>query len=193
MPSQTRDFLIHHKITVALLVSCIAGSLWLSLVATPEDVIAFLGVENAYVLMAALGFLSGAMTLSGIPYHLVLVGFASAGPNPFLLAVAATVGVALGDCISYLLGYHSHGAVPKGLRRMLLMVRDFAHRHPRLMPLMFFAYGALVPFSNDLIGLTMGLARYSIVRVMLPLALGTLVFNTTIAYFGASIYALIFG
>lgn len=187
------SFLKDHMVALALMVTLIGVSLFFSISMTPEEVIGWVGVENAYLLLAFLGFLSGAMTMSGIPYHLVLVEFSTGGLNPFGLALVTTTGLMLGDSISYFLGYHSHAAIPEKIRRLLVRVRTFGERHPRIMPLIFFSYASVIPFSNDFVGMTMGLARYSFLRVMIPLALGTLVFNSVVAYFGASLYELILG
>lgn len=186
-------FLKDHTIALVLMVTLISVSVFLSIYTTPEEVIDWVGVENAYLLMTFLGFLSGAMTMSGIPYHLVLIEFSTGGLNPFGLALVTTTGLMLGDSISYFLGYHSHAAIPEKIRGLLVWIRTFGERHPRIMPLIFFTYASVVPFSNDLVGMTMGLARYSFLRVMIPLALGTLVFNSVVAYFGASVYELILG
>ncbi|MFZ1988111.1 MAG: VTT domain-containing protein [Minisyncoccia bacterium] len=168
----------------------IAFSFFFYVYATPEEVIAWIGVEDAYFLMGILGFLSGAMTFSGIPYHLILISFSTGGLNPTLLAFAAAVGLAIGDSTSYFLGYHGSAIIPEQLRKILNRIRTIGERYPRMAPLIFFLYGALVPFSNDFIGITMGLARYSFWRIMIPLSLGTFVFNLGIAYFGIYIYEL---
>src|SRR3989338_1113064 len=52
-------------------------------------------------------------------------------------------------------------------------------------------YGALIPFSNDFVGVTMGLARYPFWRVMVPLTLGTAVFNATLAFGAVYAYGLV--
>ena len=49
---------------------------------TPGKIVAYIGIENAYVLIFVLAFLGGLTTFSGIPYHLVLIGFAAGGLNP---------------------------------------------------------------------------------------------------------------
>src|SRR3989338_11635762 len=58
---------------------------------------------------------------------------------------------------------------------------------PPLLPVLFFAYGSSVPFSNDIITIPMGFLRYPFWRVMLPPRLGNLVFNVTLSFL--AIYA----
>ena len=59
------------------------------------------------------------------------------------------------------------------------------------MPIAFFLYDSLVPLSNDFIVISMGLARYPFWRVMIPLGLGNLVFNISLAYLALYVYGFI--
>ncbi len=156
-----------------------------------EETITAIGVENAYLFLFLLAFCSGLLAFSGIPYHWVLIAFSLGGLDPILLGVSAAAGVTLGDSTSYFIGYYGHSVVPEHLRALVGRLTAFMHRHPKMVPLFFFAYGSVAPFSNDLIGITMGVARYPIWRVMIPLGLGNVVFNTTLAYFAANAYGVI--
>lgn len=157
----------------------------------PEEAIEIVGVENSYLVLFLLAFFSGLLAFSGIPYHWVLIAFAVGGLEPWLLGLAAATGVIIGDSTSYLVGYYGHHVVPDKLRGSINRLSSFMHRHPRLVPAFFFVYGSIAPFSNDLVGITTGVARYPFWRVMLPLGLGNLVFNTTLAYFAVNAYSVI--
>lgn len=158
---------------------------------SPEDAIAAFGVDNSYIFLFLLAFFSGLLAFSGIPYHWVLIAFAVGGLDPFLLGIAAATGVIIGDSTSYLVGYYGHHVVPDKLRQPIKRLSSFMYRYPRLVPAFFFVYGSIAPFSNDLVGITMGVARYPFWRVMVPLGLGNLVFNVTIAYLALYAYPII--
>jgi len=166
---------------MGIVIGFMAVSIFFTFV-SPEDAIAALGVENSYAFLFLLAFCSGLLAFSGIPYHWVLIALALGGLNPWLLGLAAAVGVILGDSTSYLIGYYGHHVVPARWRDSVEKLSSFMHRHPRLVPAFFFVYGSIAPFSNDLIGITMGVARYPILRVMVPLGLGNFVFNTSLAF-----------
>ena len=158
---------------------------------SPDELILFIGVENAYLLMFVLALLGGLTTFSGIPYHAILVILASGGLNPLLLGVSAASGVMIGDATSYYLGYSGGTFVPQKIQKILQKFCNFCLAYPRLSPIAFFLYGSLVPFSNDFIVISMGLARYPFWRVMVPLGLGNLVFNISLAYFALYAYGLL--
>lgn len=165
-------------------------SIFFSIV-SPDELITWIGVENAFVFLFLLAFLSGVLAFSGIPYHWVLVAFALSGLNPWLLGAVAALGVTLGDSTSYLIGYYGHSMVPTDWHGIIEKLNAFMAKYPRLVPLFFFVYGSVAPFSNDLIGITMGVARYPIWRVMVPLGLGNVVFNTTLAFLAAYAYGVV--
>jgi membrane protein YqaA with SNARE-associated domain len=155
---------------------------------SPEKLIDYIGVENAYALMFILALIGGLTTFSGVPYHAILVMLSSGGLNPLLIGLAASFGVMAGDATSYYIGYSGGRIVPPRIGKHLKKFYDFCLSYPRLLPLGFFAYGSIVPFSNDFIVISMGMARYPFWRVMIPLGLGNLVFNTALAFLSVHAY-----
>src|SRR3989304_4912501 len=155
-----------------LLILFFIGCSFLLYYSSPEKLIEFIGVENAYFFIFILALIGGITTFSGIPYHLVLV--------------------TLGDSTSYYVGHQGKVILPQNIQNFLGRISAFGFKHPRLLPLFFFLYGSFVPFSNDFIVISMGLARYPFWRVMLPLGAGNLVFNISLAFFALYAYDLFF-
>lgn len=159
--------------------------------ASPEEVIGFIGVTNAYVFIFILAFLGGLTTFSGIPYHLFLITLATGDLSPLLLGSSAAAGVMFGDSTSYYLGYQGKTILPQNVQKVFYQVYLFSIKHPKVLPIFCFLYGSLVPFSNDFIVISAGLARYSFLRIMIPLGLGNLVFNISLAYISAYAYGFL--
>jgi membrane protein YqaA with SNARE-associated domain len=178
---------------VMLILLFISMSFYFYAYSSPEELISFIGVKNAYALIFILAFLGGMTTFSGIPYHLVLITLATGGLNPLLLGLSTAAGVMLGDSTSYYVGYQGSVIIPGALQKILMMIRNFGLNHPKILPLFFFLYGSLSPFSNDFIVVSMGLSRYPYWRVMVPLGLGNLVFNISLAYLATQAYNLLKG
>lgn len=160
---------------------------------SPEKMISLIGVQNAYALIFILAFIGGMTTFTGIPYHLVLITLATGGLNPLFLGLSTAAGVMLGDSTSYYVGYQGSVIIPRTLNKILQRIRNFALKHPKILPVFFFMYGSLSPFSNDFIVVSMGLSRYPYWRVMVPLGMGNLVFNISLAYLATQAYALLKG
>lgn len=171
-----------------LLLFALAATLLL-LQGSPREWVAQVGPENAYALLFGLALISGLSLFGATPYHLVLVTLAVADMNPWLLGLTAAAGVMIGDSVSYAVGHQGRVALPPRARRVAGRVSEFLSRYPRLVPWFAFVYGAIAPFSNDFVGVTMGVARVSYLRVMVPLGLGNLVFNVGLALIVAHVGA----
>ncbi len=162
----------------------IAGTL---LYITPSGIVELVGVENGYALIFVFAFVSGLSLFVGVPHQIVLLTLSAGGLNPFLLSSAATIGVMLGESTSYFLGYHGRVLTPSHSLRMQRWLTAVEKRYPKLLPFFFFILGSL-PVSNDVVTIPMGLAHYPFWRLMIPLAMGNLVYNTFIAFFGRFVY-----
>ncbi len=178
---------------ILLILFFVSMSFYFYAYSSPEEIISLIGVKNAYALIFVLAFFGGMTTFSGIPYHLVLITLATGGLNPFFLGLSTAVGVMLGDSTSYYVGYQGSVIIPRALQKILMIIRNFGLKHPKILPLFFFLYGSLSPFSNDFIVISMGLSRYPYWQVMVPLGLGNLVFNISLAYLATQAYHLLKG
>lgn len=158
---------------------------------SPENLINFIGVKNAYILMFVLALLGGLTTFSGIPYHAILIIFASGGLQPIILGILTATGVIAGDTVSYFIGYGGRAIIPQKIQTILQKFCLYCLAHPKISPIAFFLYGAIIPFSNDFIVISMGMARYPFWKVMLPLGLGNFIFNISLAYLAAYSYEML--
>lgn len=158
---------------------------------TPETAVSVIGLENAYLLMFVVALLGGLTTFNTVPYYSVLLMLAVAGLNPLLLGLFSACGVMCGDSISYLVGRQGAVIVPRRLHALFGRIRVVATNHPRIFPLVCFLYGSLSPLSNDFITVPAGLARIPYLKTMVPLALGNIVFNVTLAYLAVYAYEFV--
>lgn len=152
----------------------------------PASIIERIGISNGYAAAFILAFLGGLSAFISFPYYLGILTLGAGGLEPVFLGIAAAGGLFLGDSTSYLIGYTGRDIIPSRLHRVFDRFCSWCLSHPSwLVPTVLFLYGALVPFSNDLLVVPMGLARFPFWRLMIPLSLGNVVFNTGVALIGA--------
>lgn len=153
---------------------------------SPERIVQALGIENGYLIIFLLAMVGGLNMFTGIPYHLVLVTLGAGGLNPFLLGLSTGIGVMMGDSVSYLVGYHGREVLSPRFQALFGRVYTWALTQPSWrIPLMLFLYGSLIPLSNDVLVIPLGIAHYPYWKLMIPLGLGNIVFNTGAALLGA--------
>src|SRR5262245_31579144 len=92
-------------ISTILFISCFAGLSVFFYFSSPDKLVSFVGVQNAYLLIFVLALIGGLSTFAGVPYHLVLIALAAGGLNPLLLGLCTAFGVMLGDTTSYFIGH----------------------------------------------------------------------------------------
>ena len=153
---------------------------------SPNEIVEKLGVRNGYAVAFIAAFLAGISTFTSAPYALVVITLGAGGFSPLFIGLVSAFGLFLGDSTSYLLGYYGHHVVPNGLQEELQKVHAWlmARKRSETIPIFIFLYGALFPLSNDFVVISFGLARYPFWRVMIPLALGSVIFNMMLVYLG---------
>lgn len=150
---------------------------------TPEGILAFMGIENGYLFLFVAGALGGTSILVPFPYIVFVVTFAAGGLNPFLTGLAAGLGVMIGDSTSYLLGRGGRDILPTKAQDLSDRLLDWTmDQPPSLVPVALFLYASVVPMSNDLLIIPLGMAKYPYKSVMIPMGIGSIVFNTLLAY-----------
>ncbi len=117
-----------------------------------------------------------------VPYTVVIFWLGSTGSfNPFLIAIAAGIGSAIGEFSGYLLGFYGRRVISTERRRkMEFMVKVF----DRFGPITIFLF-ALTPLPDDLLFIPLGMLRYSLVRAFIPALVGKMCMNFIVAYGGS--------
>ena len=114
-----------------------------------------------------------------IPYTVVI--FTLGGLfDPFLIAIVAGLGSAVGEFSGYLLGFYGRKVISVERRRkMEFMVKVF----DRFGPVTIFLF-ALTPLPDDLLFIPLGIMRYSFLRAFIPALIGKISMNFIVAYSG---------
>jgi len=114
-----------------------------------------------------------------LPYTVVI--FTLGGLfDPFLVAIVAGLGSAVGEFSGYLLGFYGRKVIsPERRRKMEFMVRVF----DRFGPITIFLF-ALTPLPDDLLFIPLGIMHYSLLRAFIPALIGKISMNFIVAYSG---------
>lgn len=156
-----------------------------------ETLINYVGSDNAFILMFALGLLGGLTTFTGIPYHLILMNFASGGISPIGLGISTAIGVMIGDSTMFFIGKKVQTSLSPKILGHIDTIAKSLQKHPKLITPALITYGTFSPFSNDFVVASMSIMGYSYKRIILPLALGNIFFNIALAYLGLYAYSSI--
>ena len=152
---------------------------------SPTEIVAFVGVENGYVLAMVLALIGGTSLIFPFPYHIVIFTLAAGGLNPFLLGLFAGTGIFIGDSTSYLIGYTGREIITGRVQKLFKKFYDWMIKKPKWVLLTsLYLYVSISPLPNDFLVIPLGFARYPYLRIALPLWLGSMTFNTILALAG---------
>lgn len=123
-----------------------------------------------------------------IPYTVVLFTLGSVEAfNPTLVALASSLGAAVGEFSGYLLGLGGRKVVSeKGRRNVEFLLKIFG----RYGVLAIFIF-ALTPLPDDLLFIPLGVMRYGFLRAFIPAFLGKLCMSLIIVYSGRFMVGII--
>ncbi len=164
------------------LVIVLSLSLGLYFFGNPEYIVEKIGLENAYGLMFIFALLGGLTTFNTVPYYSLLLVLATAGLEPFYLGLSSALGVMSGDTFSYILGRQGGAVLPAKFYKYIENLKIYAENNEKKFLFICFIYCSLSPLSNDFITISAGMAKIKYWKMMLPLALGNIVFNVSLAY-----------
>jgi membrane protein YqaA with SNARE-associated domain len=124
--------------------------------------------------------LFGALSIF-LPFPYTVVIFTLGGLfDPFLIAIVAGLGSAIGEFSGYLLGFYSRKVIStKRLRKMEFMMKVL----DRFGPAAIFLF-ALTPLPDDLLFIPLGIMRYNFLRAFIPALVGKMSMNFIVAYSG---------
>ena len=162
-------------VAAVLLVTAVTYVVW---VAGPERILAWIGVENVYLLTFLFAIIGGVSAFTATSFYAALFAFALGGANPYLLALFSAPGVLIGDLVFWYAGYHGRGLAEESFGQHLQRFSGWLARRPAwFVPIVAYAYTAVAPLPGDFLMIAVALAGYPLKKVLLPVLLG----NFTIA------------
>lgn len=129
---------------------------------------------------------SSASILVQIPYFPVIAylgGQADSWMGLLLLAVISGAGLALGEAFPYLVGKGVKVSLQGQNRPRVMQLKQFAVKHPRLIPLIVFVFAA-TPLADDLLLIALGMINYGMRRLILPMLAGKIAIAGAIVFGG---------
>ncbi len=124
-------------------------------------------------------FIGSASILFPLPSFLIIF---SSGVflSPFLVAIAAGLGSALGELTGYGIGYGSH-KIAKKYREQLASAEQWFQRHKGFWIILIFAAS---PLPDDIVGIAAGAMKYPVKKFFLASLIGKMLLSLFLAYSG---------
>ena len=146
-----------------------------------EDWLIAFATQYSYLGVFVISLLGAMSIFIPIPYTVVIfiLGGLQAF-DPFLIAVAAGFGSAIGEFSGYLLGLGSRKVIGDKYKKRMNFLTKLFKKYGSIAIFIF----ALTPLPDDLLFIPLGVMRYSLLRAFIPALLGKFLSNLIIAYSG---------
>lgn len=145
------------------------------------DDMAGLGLAGVFVV----ALIANASLLIQVPYTLPMLSVALYSDNLaelVALGVATGVGAGLGEIVSYAIAFNIAAQIKELSKSSFFRwIRDTIDDHPRSIPLFVFI-GAVFPIPDDLIIMPLAVINYPIRKLLLPMFVGKIIHNFTVAF-----------
>lgn len=188
-----RTWLQRHKkrlLGVAALACTAALSITIALIPN-SFYLTYIGTGNLYLFMFVIAFVGSISTFASIPYPLILIGLVAAGGNALALGLCSAAGAILSDASTFFTARRGAAIMSDRVRHSVEYFGALVARYPRLMFPGLLAYGTFSPLSNDFAVITGALMQQRYYRILLPLAIGNILYNLTLAFYGGNLYSIV--
>jgi membrane protein DedA with SNARE-associated domain len=152
-----------------------------------EKIVDFLGAQNSYIIIFIVGAVGGVSTITSTSFYTTLTTLAHGGVNPWFLGLFGGIGITIGDSLFYYLGKKGEESLPEKARKATGKFSDWMKRHPKwLIPIVTFVYSGCTPLPNDILTVSLGIAKYR--YIVGPLLLGNIFLTTIIALIASGVF-----
>lgn len=158
----------------------------LYLLVPAEEIVRWLGVENAYLvvlLLSVVGALGSITTVSSYP---AIVTFAAGGMHPFVLGLVSGIGLTIGDAIFYYFFGELKVLLRGRTKEWAVSVGEWLESRPGwVIPAVTYVWVGMLPIANNILTGALAITGYRFRKILVPLFLGNVTFPAAVAYLSA--------
>jgi membrane protein YqaA with SNARE-associated domain len=146
-----------------------------------EDWLYIFATQYGYIGIFLISLIGAMSIFVPVPYPVVIFILGGLQKfDPFLIAVAAGFGSAIGEFSGYLLGVGGRKVISDKYKKKMDFITKLFKKYGSISIFIF----ALTPLPDDLLFIPLGVMRYSLLRAFIPALIGKFFSNLIIAYSG---------
>lgn len=149
----------------------------------PHQIIEYVGVENSYLIVFLIAAIGGLSTFTSTTLFTTIATFSAGGAIPWLVGLAAGVGIFISNSVFYLLAALGRKSIPEHWNAKILSTARWMRKMP--VWLLFFTiylYFGFSPLPNDLLIIVLVIARFKYRQVAPILFAGSITVAILTAY-----------
>lgn len=180
-----RNHAVRNTLVFAFLFALVVAWIVLLLYVPTDEIVAYIGVSNTYLVVCIFGVVAGFSSLGGGSFYAAIATFAAGGANPLLLGIAGGIGLFVSDSFFYYVARRGVEAFEENTKGASVWLARKIERLPRSAVLgAVYIYSAVIPIPSDIMLAALALARYPYKGFAPLLAAGDLTFALILAFAG---------
>ena len=151
-----------------------------------EQIVAYVGVENTYLVLFFIALFGGMTSVGGTSYIASILTFVSGGADPMLVAVAAGLGTGIGDTVYFLAAKKGNKVLSEGrIKHWTESFTAWLRSHGEAFKFfVIYLYVGFTPLPNDPLTIALGFGNARKKVVIPALFLGDTTLALLLALFG---------
>lgn len=152
---------------------------------SPQEIVSFIGTENAYGIVFITAAIGGLSSITGVALFTTLAMFSAGGADPFLLGLVGGVGIFISDTVFYFVAKYGHKALPEHWGAYVTKALQWIKRYPTwLVFIVVYLYIGFTPLPADVLMATIALAGFPYRKIAPVLLLGSITVAMLVSYVG---------
>lgn len=187
----TRNKVIRSLFFILLISTILAVSYWLSTQIAGDTYIEAVIQSYGGLGVLILGFITGLNILIPVPAASFAPIFIAGGMSIFSIIALLIIGTMAANLLSFAIGHFGHKVAcsyhPEAQEKFL----ELYTKHKAYLPYLIFGFTAFVPFPDEIYLIPLGFLGIRLRVIILPLFLGTVVYQTLTAFGFTSFFKFI--
>lgn len=145
----------------------------------PKQIVDYIGINNSFLIIFLFAIFGGVSSFTSASFYTTLGAFYFGGLNPLTLIIIGAIGLTIGDCFFYYLGFKGYnlGKNTKYKDKIKFLKMKIRNISLKWKFVFIFLYAGVSLFPKDLLCFTLGLMKIPLLHSMIPMFLGNVLFN----------------
>lgn len=186
-----RKRVIRTTLFISLVIAIIAVSFFLSQAVASDAYAQSLVQKYGGFGILILSFIAGLNIFLPVPAATFAPIFVAGGMSLFSIIVLLVAGTMAANLLAYTLGRYGHQVTHSHYPELQKKFTTIYHEHAASLPYLVFFFTALVPLPDEVYLIPLGLIGVRLRVILLPLFLGTIVYQTLATFGFSNIFTLL--
>lgn len=167
---------------VGVIIAVLVASFYLTQYVSTDEASQKLIQEFGYLAVLFISFIAGLNVFLPVPAATFVPIFTAGGMSLPIIILLLIIGTLIADLLSFAIGHYGKNVVASHYPKIQSWLTKQFNKHRNYLPYYIFVFAAFVPLPDEIYLIPLGIIGIRLREIILPLVLGTIVYQTLAAY-----------